>query len=155
MPDNDPMIEWLEDRLKSDPIRLEREKASYIAKRDALEAAHGIIPPAPKTPEEVRAEAIAQRFPEREIGDELSGQLQFELKRIEGLQRPDRDALVAELKKEHGGDAGYQILLDQARAALPAGETLTDAMAASRHYLAVMAAHGRYNLARQRAAAAS
>jgi hypothetical protein len=152
--DRQAMLDWIQDAFKGDAVKIERETAAYNARHDALAAAHGIVPPAPKTELDVKAEHHAARWPAREIGDNLSAELRVELDRIGNLVKPDRDALVANLKKEHGPD-GYQALIEQAQIGLNPGEVLTDAQKASRHFLTVTAALGRYRLAAQRARAAA
>jgi hypothetical protein len=152
--DRQAMLDWIADAFRGDDVKIARETAAYNAKHDAIEAAHGVTAPPPKTAEQAKEEALAARFPERTIGENLAGELRVELDRIGSLVQADRDALVADLRKQHG-DAGYQALLDQAQIGLNPGGVLTDAQKASKHFLNTYGALGRYRMAAQRARSAA
>jgi hypothetical protein len=152
--DRQAMLDWIQDAFRGDDVKIARETAAYNARHDALAAAHGVVAPPPMTAEQVKEESIAARFPERSIGNELNAQLGVEVDRIGNLVKSERDALVADLKKEFG-ESGYHALLEQAQIGQKPGDNLTDAMRASRHFLNVYGALGRHRLAAQRARSAA
>lgn len=135
------------------PDLADQYRADLEAKFAVIRDRYGVAAPVAPTPEQRRAAAFAEEWPEDAIDPRWREAIGEQVAAEAALPQHERQQRERDLRKELGDE--FSQLVEQARATLKAGETLPPAAFTSRFVLLNLAAAGRYQTARAAARAAA